>query len=360
MKRLYNTPGESGAFSSAVKLHRLLRKTYPDVKMKQVQRWLDDNYTYVIHRARRIKFPRNPIIAKYIDHNWQADILFLADLASFNDRKPCILVCIDVVSRFAWAEPMRSKKGSDTSKTFEKILAKGRKPEKLQTDKGTEFYNAEFKKVLKKHGIKLYSTESDKKAAIAERCIKEIKKLIYRYLTTKQTNKYIDVLQKLLKTYNATYHSGIGMAPEEVSAENEGVVLDNLYGKLWDHDRVPVGAKEEKRKFTVGDVVRISLARTPFTKGYKGFWTTELFTVNAVKRTYPYVQYRLEDQEGEILTGLFYEQELQHATEPTRKYRRIRKILRRKRVKQRDWVLVNWEGEPPSVTRWVLAKTVRG
>lgn len=360
LNKVYSTPGESAAFSSVEKLYNLLKNKKYNVTRLKIKNWLNQNYTYVIHKARIKSFPRNPIIAQYIDHNWQADILFLPDIATFNDRKPCMMVCIDVISRYAWAESMMSKRGKDTSKAFEKIITtSGRQPEKLQTDKGTEFYNSDFKKVLKKYNIKLYSTESDKKAAIAERCIKEIKKLIYRYMTDKQTNRYIDELKNIMKTYNSTYHSSIGMAPDAVTEENTGTVLESLYGKLWSNDRISIGGRN-KITYKIGDNVRIAIASDLFKKGYKGFWTTEIFTITKIKRVYPYTQYQLSDSTGDVLKGLFYPQEIQLADIKSQRFTRIKKILKKKYIKNKLWYLVNWEGEPDSLKRWVLASTIVG
>jgi hypothetical protein len=204
---------------------------------------------------------------------------------------------------------------------------------------------------MKKNDILLYSTESDKNAAIAERCIKEIEKLIYRYLTFKQTNRYIDQLQNIFQTYNATHHSSIGMAPVQVNAKTEKDALQNLYGHFWESDRIL--HKPHKPLFSVGSKVRISLKSDQFTKGYKGFWTTEVFTIEKVKRNYPQVQYSLKDSDGEILKGLFYEPELQFVHESTNRFTKIKTILKRKVIRGKKWVLVNWENENASVRRWV-------
>lgn len=352
LEKIYTTPGENAAFSSVDKLYRVLKHKKYKVTRVEIKNWLNDNYTYTIHKARQFNFPRNPIISSDIDRNWQADILFLPELSNYNNKKNCILLCIDVVSRYAWGKPMKSKKGEETAKSFEEILKEsGRKPEKLQTDKGTEFYNKYFKNVMKKYSILLYSTESDKKAALAERCIKEIKKLIYRYLTFNQTNRYIDVIQQIFETYNKTFHSSIKMAPIEVNEENVSVVLKNLYSHLWDHDVVPLHTKNNF-ELKVGDKVRISTGNKPFSKGYKGFWSTEIFVIEKVKTYFPYKQFKLKNSNDEELKGLFYEKQLQLASPKSQKYLDVN-ILKRKSVKGKKWVLVNWKNENPSIKRWI-------
>ena len=57
---------------------------------------------------------------------------------------------VDTLSKFAFAEPVKHKTGQEVASAFKAILerVKPRRPERLQTDKGKEFYNAQFKKVL--------------------------------------------------------------------------------------------------------------------------------------------------------------------------------------------------------------------
>jgi hypothetical protein len=233
------------------------------------------------------------------------------------------------------------------------LTESSRCPEKLQTDKGSEFYNKDFKSLMKEYNIRLYSTESDKKAAIAERCIKEIKKLIYRYMTEYQTNRYVHQLNKIFQTYNSTYHSSIGMAPKDVDDSTLSSVLRKLYGHLWAKDQ-----ESDRSKFHVGDKVRISISRDLFRKGYKGFWTNEVFTIQEVRQHHPHTMYQLQDTDGETVKGVFYEQELQKIQPQTERYTKIKKIWKRKFIKGKLWYLVSWENEPPSTKRWIPARTV--
>jgi len=51
-------------------------------------------------------------------------------------------------------------------KAFDKILKQRRKPNRLQTDRGKEFYNRTFQRWVKDHGIDHFSTEGDAKATV--------------------------------------------------------------------------------------------------------------------------------------------------------------------------------------------------
>ena len=86
---------------------------------------------------------------------------------------------------------------------------------------------------------------------------------MYKYFTAKNTLTYIDVLPKLVKSYNNTYHRSIKMKPSQVTEANEAKVWDTLYGSDVQ--------KRVRFKFQVGDRVRISKVKRMFEKSYLTF-----------------------------------------------------------------------------------------
>ena len=126
--------------------------------------------------------------------------------------------------------------------------------------------------------------------------------MIQKHLTAKNTDKYIDVLQKLLDEYNHRTHSTIKMSPFEASKpENRDLVLDAIKGKLPEF---------QPPKFKVNDRVRIYKYKKLFEKGYKTNWTKEIFVIDQIQNTNP-ITYKIKDLESEPILGSFYEQELQ-------------------------------------------------
>jgi len=80
-----------------------------------------------------------------------------------------LLTCIDVFRKRAWAVPVSRKNGQNVAEAFEKILVDGN-CNMLQSDKGTEFLNSTFQSMLRRRGIKYYTSENkDLKAAVVER-----------------------------------------------------------------------------------------------------------------------------------------------------------------------------------------------
>ncbi|XP_024887582.1 uncharacterized protein LOC112464679 [Temnothorax curvispinosus] len=77
----------------------------------------------------------------------------------FNGGYHYILTVIDVLSKYAWAVPLKGKGGSETADAIAEIIRdSGRCPSNLQTDMGKEFYNTDVQRLVRKHDINHYST----------------------------------------------------------------------------------------------------------------------------------------------------------------------------------------------------------
>jgi transposase InsO family protein len=349
LEEVYSDPKHPGSFGGAQKVQWALRNVKDvDVSIPRVQNWLKKKDTYTKYRTARRNFKRNPIIALHIDAQWQGDLAEMGNQADDNGGVRYLLVLIDVVSRYLFVEPLKSKNGPVVLAAFKKIFAK-RKPKKLQTDDGKEFVNKELARYLKKEGITFFTVKSDKKAAIAERVIRTLKDKINRYQNEERTDTYIDVLQDLVDSYNNTYHKSIKMTPAEVTEETEGEVLKNLYGKAWAANK-----KRKKPKFKEGDFVRLSKLKGIFEKGYTGNFTEEIFIVDKVKlSSVPQIMYKVKDWSGELLEGSFYDKEMQLVAKGLEDFWKVEKIVAEEVVKGKKMSLVKWEGFPESMNSWI-------
>ena len=67
--------------------------------------------------------------------------------------------------------------------------------------------------------------------------------------------------------------------------------------------------QNNKFKLKVGDYVRIADKRNIFCKGYTSIWNIKVFKIKEVLKNQP-PTYRIDDMNGEIIEGKYYEQEL--------------------------------------------------
>jgi hypothetical protein len=224
---------------------------------------------YTRHKPLKEKHQTRRVITAGIDQQWQADLCDMSSLAKANNNYKYILTVIDIFSKYAWAVPVKTKTGLEITNAFEKIF-KNRQPRKLQTDKGTEFINRNTQQLFNNKGIHWFATENETKAQIVERFNRTLKERMYKYFTAQNTRRWIDVLEKLVKNYNTSYHSSIKMTPEQASIpENEGGVRDNLYSSV---------PKFTKSSLNVGDNVRISKYKGKFRKGYTPNYISEFLS----------------------------------------------------------------------------------
>jgi len=97
-----------------------------------------------LHAPVRKNFPRRHVLVRGYDDLWQANIIEMHPYSRFNKSYHYILTVIDVLNKYAWAVPLKSKSGSETADAITEIIRKsGRHPKNLQTDMGKEFYNAD-------------------------------------------------------------------------------------------------------------------------------------------------------------------------------------------------------------------------
>ena len=333
------------ALGGVQKLYRAARQ-YGLTRL-QVLQWLQQQPGYTLHKPARKRFRRNRVFVNGLDEQWQADLADLQSLSRWNRGHKYLLTCIDVLSNYAWVVPLKSKSASALVEAFTNIFKQGRKPERLQTDAGTEFMNHSFQKFLKNHDVRHFVTYNETKAQVVERFNRTLKHLLWRLFTTSSSYHYLDKLDNLVnQNYNQSIHRSIKMKPADVTVFNAQDVWRTLYGKQ---------ASTIKYKFKVGDQVKISKYKRLFQKGYIPSWTEESFTVAQRLPRNPPV-YRLKEADGELIRGTFYEAELQKVTESSDHLFRIEKILKHRGKGVNKEVLVHWKGWPKKYDSWIPYK----
>ena len=134
--------------------------------------------------------------------------------------------------------------------------------------------------------------------------------------------------------YNNTYHTTIKMKPVDVK---DNTCID--FNKE---------VNDEDPKFKVGDHIRISKCKNIFAKGYTPNWSEEVFVVSKIKNVVPWT-YFINNLNGEEITGIFYEKELQKTNQQEF---RIEKVIKRKG----DKLYVKWKGYDNSFNSWIDKK----
>ena len=218
---MYESPDKRGSLGG---VQRFAQQT--GLPLARAKKILEGLLSYTLHKPRRKRFPTVPVIVFARDEQWVADLVDVSALKKWNKGYRFILTVVDVLSKYAWAVPLKNKTGKSVTDAFQRILrgSKGRQPLRLQTDLGKEVYNQTFQNFLKDKGIAHFSTHGDSKAAVVERWNRTLKERMYRMFTASNTLTYVDRLPLLVIGYNATPHRSIGLAPFRVTRANEQTV----------------------------------------------------------------------------------------------------------------------------------------
>jgi len=354
LHEIYTNPSDPGAFRTAAALYKRAQALgHKEITRAQVVKFLAGQNAHTMHRQARRRYRRVPIYAHHIHQQWQADLADMNKELEWNDGVRYILVVVDTLSKYAAAQPCARKEAKHVTEAFQAILERlaPAVPQRLQTDDGKEFYNAQFKALCAKHGINHFSSGSDQKAAGAERFNRTLKDLLSKYMRDKGSLRWLDVLQPFVNSYNATVHSRTGITPN-AAVKLEGEEVSRLFVRLYgvNANKGPPQGRANPQ-LQVGQMVRISRVKGIFDKGYSGQWTAEHFIISEALQRYPRHVYKLIDIKKRPIRGLFYPEDLQ----PIEANRYIvEEVVREKKGPGgRKQLLVKWLGWAPEYNTWV-------
>ncbi len=299
LHKLYTSLGGPAAYGSIARLQQ-----ESGLSKENVLDYLQSSNTYTKYAPARKRFKRLKVVAYRINEIWCIDLAYMDKLTEYNSGVNYLMVCVDVLSRFLRVQPMKNKYSTTARDAFMKMLSnKNAIPEKVWTDKGTEF-KGEFQKFCKQSGIQTYTTESDTKAAFAERNIRSLKILISKYFEENKTFTYLPVLQKFVNTINSRVNRITKLAPKNVVKKHETYLVS-----------LATNEPTQKPKFNVGDTVRISTKyKSSFSKGYYPTYKEEVFKIGDIKTlnppTYQLLYYDKKEKKWKEILGKFYNFEL--------------------------------------------------
>ena len=84
---------------------------------------------------------------------------------------------------------------------------------------------------------------------------------MYRYMTSRETERLIGALPRLVETYNSREHGMMGMSPNEAEKEENANLIRERQEENY------VGRARKTPKFKEGATVRISKLKGQFVRG---------------------------------------------------------------------------------------------
>ena len=84
-----------------------------------------------LHRQIIRKFKRRKVYASFRDNIWGVVLADMQSSTKYNKGIKYLLRAIDIFSKYALVVPLKDKRGITIVNAFQKIISKGRKPNKI-------------------------------------------------------------------------------------------------------------------------------------------------------------------------------------------------------------------------------------
>ena len=322
---------------------------YTNIGINRVRKYLSSISAYGLNKPR---YYTKGKMARYVNNvprtDIEADLLSFERFAPSNSSVKYLLTVLDVNSRELWVAPMVDKKASSVLQGFKAILGKvGPGVRSLYVDKGTEFTALEVVSYFSSIGINITYASLSLHAHRLERAHRSLRQLIRAYQVDNNTDRFIDVLDDLVRIYNNRPHSSLyGSTPVQINDYTAGFVQDQQSEK-WVHR-----PSRATFKYKIGDKVRLLTVKGIFSK-HMSTYTQEVFEVD--QRT---VQdgvgiYTVKDCSNETILGKFYGFELSYVKESPSIRERVDRIISEKIRNGVKYVEVTFKGQPQKCTLWV-------
>jgi len=319
-------------------------------------------------------FERRPVLVKSVDNTWAIDLVDMADLHVDKGYR-YILCIIDVLSKYAWAVPLKQKTPKTTLAAIKSVIfSSGRSPEKIWCDRGGEFHGV-FAEYFNKE-----FTESRAMCPYHETCgntsllsiptlIKHFKSNTHKFndeqIETMRKERFTLTLEDIAKgehfvSNKMIYHNNPIAAFHVSVVERFNKTLKNImWYKFTKHgnekwvDMLPkiinkyndtinsaIGMKPRKAihkekellemqqkykvdnrpfvepKFELGDRVRTVILKGRFDKGYTQGWSPDIYKIVEINFTKP-ISYRVErESDKKFIDGSYYKEQLQLTQAP--------------------------------------------
>ncbi|KAL3071907.1 hypothetical protein niasHS_003167 [Heterodera schachtii] len=355
LDELYKDTRSNAAFTSVEPLLLEARRQHPGrgISRAEVRRYLARQRVYTLHRRAVRRFRRLPTLASGLHTDWQADLADFTALKRQNRGHAYLLVCADTLSRQLFVEP----------------LTKSSPPPQCNAFWPTKRCNTIACTPHPSGMPELRSVPSE-----ASR--------LYRYFTHRGAKCWTGVIQHIVTALNGSPNRALfGLRPNEINFGNAERVRRNQL------ERLDVGQQQRQSPrarlpFRVGDRVRIEKHKHVFKKGYLPRFTDELFTVAEVRTSRLPITYKLRDDDGKLLTGWFYAQDLCLVLKPPPPLRSkrdepiadkagaadsatvgpvydIERVLRRRRGRDgAEHCFVKWKGYSAAHNSWIPATSI--
>jgi hypothetical protein len=273
-------------FPSLNKFYQILKDKGLKYTRKEIKEFIDNQNVNQVH-SNVVERRSNQLYITANEPNeiFQIDLLDYQKYSTTNKGFKWILICVDVFTRKAFAEPVKSKTSTLTKIAFENIVNQA-KPKVVFHDEGNEWKGQFLQFVNEKDIINVDSNSKNHHAlGIIDRFSKTLKNIIAKFMTNNNNTQWVNILPNIIKSYNNSPHSTIfDYTPNSIEQDEEKLIevsTLNIDKQIINNNII----KKKLNNIKVGDSVRTKIKKGTFDKGYEITFSKEVFKVEEINGT---------------------------------------------------------------------------
>lgn len=277
------------------RLYYHLSQKYIGISKSMVANYLQNSSVNQLNAPIPRRVQNKPIVISNKALVWQIDLVDMSTYAAANNGMKWIFTAIDLFSKLASAEPMKTKSQPNVLAAYDAIMEsipKSWRPRVVQCDNGSEFQTQFADHLKTKYNQKVIHSQAYNPTSqgCVERFNKTLKTSIFKSFTKYNSQRWVDQLKLIITGYNTSPQSTTKQVP-----------LDVMKGKVDRaevHDRIKTAAAKRTQdvtsdhsEFKLGDSVRVLLnsdARArkdlKFAKRIGQNWSNDIYQVRSVSQ----------------------------------------------------------------------------
>lgn len=362
LKEVFTAQDSNAKYGSAQTVFKTVKKEGKySISFSEIEDFLSSQPAYSLYKRSIKRFDRPRVVVSEKDGQWDVDTLSMRWYSKWNKDYGYILVCVDILTRFLIARPLVALRAEYVKEAFEDIFkVTSTPPRSIRSDNGTEIKNSLMKQYFRSQGIVHFFSINTVKASFCERVIQTLRVRLGRAMRGQNNFNWVNHLQEVVDSYNNTYHKSLKCTPMEAMCVKDRAAL-------WNHqylrnDSATKTGPNKPYKFNIGDRVRISYIKNPFSRAYDETFGREIHTIVGRRMDQGYQKYSLKTQDNILIDGEFFHEQMTKANVTEDTVYEIEEILERKKMgrgRNKKWyVKCKWLGYPARYNSYVLESDV--
>jgi hypothetical protein len=281
-------------FDGANVLFQKARKINKNIKLDFVKTWLAKQAT---HQQNSNKSAKRVFLPIYTEshYGYQIDLTFFPKYKKQNDGNYVLFTAININTRYAYAYYSDSKDAKTILEIMKRFHKDCHEIDIITTDEGTEFTNEYFDNYCIENDITIFFCKGDShKLGIINRFHRTLKDKLTKYFNSKDTVRWIDILDKIIYNYNHTVNTGIGLEPYKANSFIQTEIISN---KAALTDKM----QEKHPVYEVGKKCRIINSKELFDDKMTAKYSNFIYTITEVTKNSVILNNDIKKKKSQVL-----------------------------------------------------------